>query len=135
MMDLSMGLIKADILMARQGIELYKNQGIKEVKNQTAYHLQQAAEKLIKIQIYRSGVEYKNKALYVHNLKTLIYYADSLDFGVNVPSFIRKNALIITDWEANGRYDMHFSVRINTLEKYYNAIFAWYQSVWNSGIR
>jgi HEPN domain-containing protein len=47
-MDLSMGLIKSDILMARQGIELYKNNEIKEVKNQAAYHLQQAAEKLIK---------------------------------------------------------------------------------------
>ena len=41
-----MALIKADIIMARQGIELYKSNEIKEVKNQAAYHLQQAAEKM-----------------------------------------------------------------------------------------
>ena len=71
-----MALIKADIIMARQGIELYKSNEIKEVKNQAAYHLQQAAEKMIKIQIYRSGVPYENKSLYVHNLKVLIHYAE-----------------------------------------------------------
>lgn len=73
-LELSMKLIKADLLMAKQGIELYKNHEIKKIKNQAAYHLQQAAEKLIKIQIYRSGVAYSNKSLYVHNLKSLILY-------------------------------------------------------------
>ena len=65
-MDLSMGLIRADILMAKQGIELYKEKKIKEIKNTAAYHIQQAAEKLIKIQVYRSGVLYNNSALYIH---------------------------------------------------------------------
>jgi hypothetical protein len=55
--------------------------------------------------------------------------------GVNVPQFIRKNAITITDWEANGRYDVHFSIRINSLEKYYHEIYAWYRSIWNSGTR
>nr|WP_300916506.1 hypothetical protein [uncultured Acetatifactor sp.] len=79
-----MALIKADIIMARQGIELYKSNEIKEVKNQAAYHLQQAAEKMIKIQIYRSGVPYENKSLYVHNLnksfpicRTISYYIEA----------------------------------------------------------
>nr|WP_304956905.1 hypothetical protein [uncultured Acetatifactor sp.] len=106
-----MALIKADIIMARQGIELYKSNEIKEVKNQAAYHLQQAAEKMIKIQIYRSGVPYENKSLYVHNLKVLIHYAELLDFGVRIPDFIRKNALIISDWEASSRYDIHFTIK------------------------
>ena len=56
-MDLNMGLIKADILMAKQGIEIFEENKIREVKNMSAYHLQQAVEKLIKIQIYRSGIE------------------------------------------------------------------------------
>lgn len=59
MMDLSMAIIKSDIIMAEQGIHLFKDRGLKEIKNQTAYHLQQAIEKLIKIQVYYSGVEYK----------------------------------------------------------------------------
>lgn len=41
----------------------------------SAYHLQQAVEKLIKIQIYRSGIEYDNRNMYVHNLVKFITYA------------------------------------------------------------
>ena len=36
-MDLSMAIIKSDIIMAEQGIHLFKDRGIKEIKNQTAY--------------------------------------------------------------------------------------------------
>ena len=90
-MELSMGLMKADLLMARQGIIMYKNKEIKEVKNQAAYHLQQAAEKMIKIQIYKSGVMYNNKSLYVHNLKSLISYADGLNISIEIPVEIRLN--------------------------------------------
>lgn len=134
-MELSMKLIKADILMAEQGIELYKNNEIKEIKNQAAYHLQQAAEELIKIQIYRSGVTYKNKALYVHNLQSLISYVDSLQIEAVIPNFIRKNALIITDWEVSGRYDIHFSIKINSLEKCYKEVNNWYVLLKEKGIR
>ena len=99
-LELSMKLIKADLLMAQQGIELYKNREIKEIKNQAAYHLQQAAEKLIKIQIYNSGVSYNNKSLYVHNLKSLIAYIDSLQIDNVIPEIIRKNALIMgSEWK------------------------------------
>ena len=75
-MDLSMAIIKSDIIMAGQGIELFKNNGIKEIKNQTAYHLQQAIEKLIKIQVYHSGCSYSNRSMYVHNISSLTSYAD-----------------------------------------------------------
>lgn len=134
-MDLNMGLIKADILMARQGIALYEQNGIKEVKNMAAYHLQQAAEKMIKIQIYRSGLDYNNKQLYVHNLVTLIKYAQSLDFELVLPKKIDENALAITDWEAGSRYDLHFSIRIDTLKNTYNVIELWYDDVYQKGIR
>lgn len=134
-MDLNMALIKADILMAKQGIELFEKNGIREVKNMTAYHLQQAAEKLIKIQIYRSGVEYSNRQLYVHNLVTLITYAQSLGIEFILPKKIDDNALLITDWEAGSRYDLHFSVRVDTLKSFYSAINDWYDKVYAKGIR
>ena len=134
-MDLSMALIKADILMAKQGISLFEQDGVREVKNMTAYHLQQAAEKLIKIQIYRSGVEYDNRKLYVHNLVSLIKYAQSLNICVSIPQEIDENALLISDWEAGSRYDIRFSIRIDTLKKIYNVIMDWYQEVYSRGIR
>ena len=134
-MDLNMALIKADILMAKQGIALFEQNGIREVKNMTAYHLQQAAEKLIKIQIYRSGVEYNNRQIYVHNLVTLINYARSLQFDFILPKKIDVNALMLTDWEAGSRYDLHFSIRIDTLKNFCEAIDEWYAEVYAKGIR
>lgn len=134
-MELNMALIKADILMAKQGITLFEQNGIKEVKNMVAYHLQQAAEKIIKIQIYRSGVEYNNRQLYIHNLVTLINYAQSLEFEFLLPKKIDDNALTITDWEAGSRYDLHFSIRIDTLKNFYEAISSWYDELYAKGIR
>lgn len=134
-MDLNMALIKADILMAKQGISLFEQNGIREIKNMTAYHLQQAAEKLIKIQIYRSGIEYNNKQLYIHNLVSLIRYAKSLGIEILIPKEIDENALDITDWEAGSRYDLHFSIRIDKLKKIYSVIWNWYEAVYAKGIR
>ena len=51
-MKLTKGLIKADIIAARQAMEYFGQTKNKDIKNIAAYHLQQAAEKLIKIQIY-----------------------------------------------------------------------------------
>lgn len=132
-MDLSMNLIKADLIMAKQGMEQYRSHEIKQIKNLAAYHLQQAVEKMIKIQIYRSGVSYENREVYVHDLTRLIHYADTLEFGVNIPAIIRTQAIMITDWEANGRYDIHFSVRISTLEKIFAVVDAWYQELKKKG--
>ena len=52
-MTLSKGLIRADIIAAKQAIEYFESKKIRDMKNIAAYHLQQAAEKLIKIQIYK----------------------------------------------------------------------------------
>lgn len=134
-MNLSMSLIKADILMAKQGIELYKERKIKEIKNTVAYHIQQAAEKLIKIQVYNSGIAYSNNALYIHNLPKLIAYAESIGIALFVPGEIRENALMITDWEAGSRYDLHFVVRIDTLERYQSLVNCWFKELKKRGIR
>lgn len=134
-MDLNMGLIKADILMAKQGIQLYEENEVREVKNMVAYHLQQAVEKLIKIQIYRSGLEYDNRHMYVHNLVKLIQYANKIGANIIVPKIIDENALMITDWEAGSRYDIHFSIRIDTLKRIYQVINEWYKEIHSAGIR
>ncbi len=134
-MDLNMGLIKADILMAKQGIEIFEENKIREVKNMSAYYLQQAVEKLIKIQIYRSGIEYDNRNMYVHNLVKLITYAKKIGIDLKIPKSIDENALMITDWEAGSRYDIHFSIRIDTLKKMYQIVNEWYGEVYSAGIR
>ena len=73
--------------------------------------------------------------MYVHNISTLASYADSLGIDMYIPTDVRNNSVVISDWEASGRYDLHFSVRINTLEKYYEVIDKWYERLYKRGIR
>lgn len=129
-MELSFGIIRADIIMAKQAIKVYKeNPKLKDVKNMCAYHIQQAVEKLIKIQIYKSGMQYDNSAMYTHNISALINYAHSKGIKVYIPEFVNDNAAIITKWEAGCRYDLHFSIRVDTLEKYIAVVQQWYHDV------
>ena len=60
---LSMGQIEADLFVAKTTIEEAKKLSSKAGKyyrGLAGYHLQQAAEKLIKIQIYASGAKIDN---------------------------------------------------------------------------
>lgn len=116
-MKLTLGLAKADIIAAEQAIAYYEDRGIKDIKNIAAYHIQQATEKLIKLQIYNSEKSINNKSMYTHNIESLIVYAESLGINVIIPKYFKDNSLIITDWEAGIRYDIGFSIRIDTLQK------------------
>jgi len=53
----------------------------------------------------------------VHSIGTLTSYASGLTIPMDVPNCIFDNSVMISDWVASGRYDIHFSFRINTLEK------------------
>lgn len=125
-MKLTYGLIKADIIAALQAITYYETENVRDIKNVAAYHIQQATEKLIKIQIYSCGKEINNKKMYTHDIEALIAYAESLEFGVIIPKYIKDNSLIITDWEAGSRYDVGFSIRIDTLKRAYDELNNWY---------
>ena len=124
-MILTKGIIQADIIAAKQAIEYFEANGNRNIKNVAAYHLQQAAEKLIKIQIYANCSNINNSQLYTHNLERLILYADSSGVELIIPDYIREHSLQITDWESGSRYDVGFSVRIDTLKKTYEVLSKW----------
>ena len=134
-MQLTMALIKADIIAAGQAIDYYGSHGAKDIKNIAAYHIQQAAEKLIKIQIYAHGAAINYAALYTHNLEKLILYADSLQIGPVIPKYIRENSLVLTGWEAGSRYDIAFQIRIDTLKKALSETERWFADLYASGLR
>lgn len=128
-MKLSKGLIKADIIAAKQAIEYFDSNHNCDIKNIAAYHLQQAAEKLIKIQIYNKCNQVNNAQMYTHQIEKLILYADSLGINAIIPQYIRENSLIITAWEAGSRYDIGFSIRIDTLKKCSDVISEWLKKI------
>lgn len=128
----SMGQIEADIFMADAAIqkaEALTSKAGKYYRGQAGYHLQQAAEKLIKIQMYASGVRLDNSKMYRHSLDDLITYAASVGIALSVPKWIEEKKYVITTWEAEGRYDLHFVVRLDTLKRCYSEIRQWFQSL------
>ena len=92
-------------------------------------------EKLIKIQVYRKAADYDNHKMFNHNVEKLILYAETLEIDLFVPKYVRDNSLVITDWESGSRYDVGFSIRIDTLKKAVNEADAWYEMLYEEGIR
>lgn len=127
----------ADLIIVSSIIEKIEENSVnkKYLQGQAAYHLQQAAEKLIKIQMYNSGKPIRNDKVYKHSLSELIDYAESIGISLNIPSYIRKNAEIITSWEAEGRYDVHVVVRLDRIKNTYEAIDQWYLELKECGYK
>ncbi len=124
-MELTKSIIRADIIAAKQAIEYFDQMGTKEIKNIAAYHLQQAAEKLIKYQIYQRLKSTDNHRMYTHDLSRLLDYAEAEGLTLIVPDYIRNHVNQITDWEAGSRYDFSFVCRIDTLKKCYETVKEW----------
>ena len=134
--DLSLSQIMADIHVAEfciHSAERKKAKDAKPFKGQAGYHLQQASEKLIKIQLYKSGTALNYSKLYKHNLDDLIIYGQSLGITLTVPPYVRQHAYTISSWEARGRYDLHLVVRIDVLKKSYAEVISWYGELIRQG--
>jgi len=135
---LSMTQVKADLMMATYAIneaETAPAKLSKTIKGQAAYHLQQACEKMVKIQLYASGKPLNNARIYKHSLRELMLYAATIPVSLIVPTYIDKNKDIITRWEAQGRYDLHMVVRIDTLRKCFTEAEQWYKDLLSKGYR
>ncbi len=133
-----MAQVQADLFIVGSAISEAEKLSPKEakyIKGQAGYHLQQAAEKLIKIQIYASGKRLNPAKLYKHKLYDLISYANSLGINLILPAYIDKNAVLISEWEAEGRYDIHFVVKINQLKKCRDEINKWYDQLIKEGYK
>ena len=105
----------SDLVLARQAICNYEsNKKLKDMKNLSSYHVQQAIEKMLKYCIYNKQPNGNVKELYIHDLDKLIK-DHCLKYGISVPKKIIKNANEYTRWEAESRYALHYSVRITSI--------------------
>ena len=104
--SLNMSQIQADLFMSRSAIEEAERLSPKKakyIKGQAGYHLQQAAEKMIKIQLYNKAEKIDYARIYKHSIDDLLLYAYSLKLDIIVPSYVKKHKTIISSWEAEGR--------------------------------
>ena len=136
--SLTMAQAEADLFAAEDAIkraEVLSAKKAKYIKGMAGYHLQQAAEKMIKIQLYSSGLQLDYSKIYKHSLDDLIIYAGSIGLTLTVPAYVNKNKTVITEWEAQGRYDVHFVVRIDQLKKCFQELKKWYAEMIRIGYR
>lgn len=108
---------KADIHASKSALEAVKAKegNEKATKGIAAYHAQQAIEKILKSEIYKADPDISPRMMYTHKIYDLCAIAES--YGIEVPKGIKNNAYKYSDWEAAGRYDLHFSVRTDSIEK------------------
>ena len=60
-----------------------------------------------------------------NSLDDLIGYASSLGIALIFPSWVDEKKYVITSWEAEGRYNLHFVVRMDTLKRCYGELLQW----------
>ena len=132
-----MNQIKADIQIVDQIVRSIESDGCNEkyLRGQAGYHLQQAAEKMIKIQIYSNLTSVNYGKMYDHHLDNLINYGKSEGIELIIPNEIIRNSIRISEWEANGRYDLHVVTKMTTIRKYYTIITDWFDELYKFGYR
>ncbi len=111
------------IINSKQALKNYQLTKIKSLKNTSAYHIQQSYEYIIKYLIYNNANYNKGinketsiKQIFSHNLDLLIKNF-CIPNGIAVPYKLVKNAKLYTSWEAESRYRIGFSVRLDSLKK------------------
>lgn len=108
----------AGIIVAKQAVDNYELTKIKDIKNTAAFNVQQACEYILKYKIYNCAAYNKGtvdiKQIYDHDLDRMIHkFCDP--YGIDVPKQIRENAAKYTLWEAESRYSLGFSIRVDQI--------------------
>lgn len=108
----------SNIIMAKQAIKAFQLTNNKDMKNGASYHAQQAIEFIIKYEIY-NNVNYNKGSnnfsqIITHDLDRLIK-THCIPYGIHVPKKIAKNAKMYTTWEAESRYSLRYSVRLDSI--------------------
>lgn len=120
---------RADIRASKSTLEAIKAKegNEKATKGIAAYHAQQAIEKILKSEIYKVDPSINPRKMYTHKIYDLCAIAES--YGIEVPKGIKDNAYKYSDWEAAGRYDLHFSVRMDSIEKALRLVEEWLRKI------
>ncbi|MDE6816876.1 MAG: HEPN domain-containing protein [Lachnospiraceae bacterium] len=99
----------------------------KAMKGIAAYHAQQAIEKIIKSEIYRVNPQISPRKVYTHKIYDLCAVAE--EHGIKIPKGIKDKSYMYSDWEAAGRYDLSFSVRVDSIEKALQIAEKWLEEI------
>ncbi|HAE44768.1 MAG TPA: hypothetical protein DCG37_04115 [Lachnospiraceae bacterium] len=130
--ELSLIQAKADLVAAKSCLSEAEKSTVrlaKYLRGQCGYHLQQACEKMIKVQIYSLLTVVDYGKIYKHDLADLEFYAKAEGIELSLPKYISDRLPLISSWEAEGRYDTHFVVRKDTLKRCISEMDKWYEDL------
>jgi len=118
----------SNLIVAKQAIDYYNTSKIKDMKNVAAYHVQQSIEFILKYSIYNNQNYNQGSSVvkeqYTHDLDKLITKF-CLPYSIYVPTKIIKNAGMYSAWEAESRYSLSYSIRINSIETAIEEVEKW----------
>lgn len=75
------------------------------------------------------------RKLYKHSINDLLNYAKSLGISIIVPQYVEAKKMVLSSWEADGRYDVHMTVKITQLEKSFEEIQTWSDNLVKKGFK
>lgn len=116
-------LSKLMILADLKFVFAHANSDDKMERLLSAYHMQQAIEKTIKLKLSILGYN-----RWGHDIAVLIHFCDINNINIGIPSLIRKNAHMYTRWEASTRYYPTTMVNRNSIWAAYRVTVTWLNS-------
>ncbi|MCM1542064.1 MAG: hypothetical protein NC121_12510 [Blautia sp.] len=118
----------SNVIISRQAIYGFEIIHQKDLKNGASYHAQHAIELMLKFCIYNNAGYNKNSSniqqLRTHDINRLITQY-CVPLGIDVPKKIAKNAKTYSTWEAESRYSLSYSVRIDSVKTALDKIEQW----------
>lgn len=124
--------IRVDIDTAFMCLNSVNNSRNRYYISQASYSVQQACEKLIKIQIYQNS-NYTVDEVKSHNISSLIRRGKK--YNIFVPESITSMAIEITSWEASSRYDISFIPDAELVSYFAKECDRWYNYLLNKGYK
>lgn len=110
-------IIYSDIKWASKAIAEYNYCGkLLYDKMRACYCIQQAVEKLIKIQMYLSNPNIPSRRAKTHDLQKLVDLAKEFNVQIIMHPYLRKKFGILTTWETECRYMEYVKYRIDMVE-------------------
>ncbi|MDF2614510.1 MAG: hypothetical protein K0S71_2296 [Clostridia bacterium] len=116
-------LARTDLQMAQNNLKLLEDEQDEVYLNYIAYHVQQAAEKMLKFQIEMQGEQYP------HTHKIGVLVDKCLSLQVDIPELLQDYDVVITEWATGTRYDSAFVTSRRQLVKVIDCLDNWFVKI------
>lgn len=130
-------LAKSDMIAANILYKTSKKEQNNNLHNLVSYHIEQAVEKLILVQITNSNIPKNTVSTINIDIFTLLNISKYYKVKLNIPELIINNRQELADWQLRPRYDYSMKFSTSKLEIYLETLEKWYSEleiIYNSNL-